>query len=113
MVATHFVSDCFLYNVVGDEVFKDENKLSKGIRFTQEEYANPTGNVIFKPLSYFSCGNSSLAANNDADMHPVDMHIPDKLHDNVFEAMLYLSQKAMLFWLPACKKFSENLAELK
>lgn len=113
MVATHFVSDCFLYVVLGNEVYQDSEKLSRGVNMVEDNNSLATGNVMLKPLSYFSCGASSLSATSNENMHPVDTHIPDKLHDNVPQSLLHLSQKCLLFWLPSMKRIqAQDLIEL-
>ena len=109
IVATHILADCFLYMVINEEIFLDKNKIRKGTSFSQiPKDKIRTGNVTLKPLSYFSCGKSLLAATNKSEMHPLETHVPIKLQENTPRQMTHLSQKCLLFWLPSMQRIQSN-----
>ena len=110
MVATHFVSDCFLYLVQEDEVYTSPERNVKGLPLSpeQKQQSLPTGNVVLKPLSYFSCGSTNLAATRHDQVFPVEQHIPDKLKENVPREMLRTNRNCSLFWLPTMQAINAS-----
>lgn len=114
LIVAHIVSDCFLYVVQGEEVFKTPSKTVRMTRFPigpsptdlDTSLMAPTGNVVLRPLSYFSCRSTQLAATNQDNMYPVARHIPNKIQDAFPSSMLAMQEECSLVWLPTMQSIS-------